>query len=74
MEFYFIALREYKSYYPLCEAIIIKKNAFKASVQINKTSVAHATLAGIGGMILFVKYMSEVGIYPSLQNNSTCKV
>ena len=63
MKFYFIALREYKSQLPLGEEIIIKKNAFKTSVQINKTSVTHATLAGIGGMIMFMSYMSEVEKY-----------
>ena len=66
--FIIIALREYKSYYPLCEEIIIKKNAFKASMQIDRTSVTHATLAGIGGMIMFISYMSDVGRYPSLQS------
>ena len=45
----------------------MKKNVFKSKCKINDIGVTDDTLTGRGGMALFVKYLSNVEIYPLLQ-------
>lgn len=46
----------------------MKKNEYKSKCKINKIGVTNDTLTGRGGMVLFVKYLSNVGMYPLLQS------
>ena len=45
----------------------MNKNGFKSKYKINKIGVTNDTLTGRGGMALFVRYLSNVEIYPLLQ-------
>ncbi len=58
---------ENKTYHPLSEEDIMKKNGYKSKCKINKIEVTNDTLTGRGGMALFVKYLSSVEIYPLLE-------
>lgn len=42
----------------------MSKKVFKSKQKINAVGVANDTLAGRGGLNLFVKYLSSVDIYP----------
>ncbi len=47
----------------------MKKNVFKSKRKINKIGVTNDTLVDRGGMNLFVKYLSGVGIYSILEGS-----
>jgi len=44
----------------------MRRDGFKSGCQINKVDVTGDTLTGRGGMALYVRYLSRVGIYPLL--------
>lgn len=44
----------------------MKQNEFKSKCEINKIGVTNDTLTGRGGLSLFARYLSKIGIYPLL--------
>jgi hypothetical protein len=60
--------QENKIYHPLSEENIMQKNRYKSKCKINKIGVTDDTLTGRGGMVLFVKYLGSVEIYPLLHS------
>ncbi len=46
----------------------MNKNKLKSKYKINKIDVTNDTLTGRGGMAVFVRYLSNVEIYPLLSN------
>lgn len=55
-----------KIYHPLSEGNTMNKNEFKSKCKIKKVGITNDTLTSRGGMALFVKYLSNVEIYPLL--------
>ncbi len=51
----------------------MRQDEFKSGCRINKVDVTGDTLTGRGGMALYVRYLSETGIYPILSGFSLHK-
>jgi len=59
-------IKENKHYHPLSEENIMNKKGNKSKCKINKVEATNDTLTSRGGMILFIKYLSNVEIFPLL--------
>jgi hypothetical protein len=57
--------RKQKNYHPVSEEIM-RQIKFKSKCKISKVDVTEDTLTGRGGVALFVRYLSQVSIYPLL--------
>lgn len=57
--------RKQKNYHPVSEEIM-KQMDFRSKCKISKVEVTTDTLTGRGGVALFVRYLSQVNIYPLL--------
>jgi len=55
-------------YHPISEGYIMREDEFRSGCRINKVDVTGGTLTGRGGMALYVRYLSKVGIYPILMD------
>lgn len=58
-------MKRTKINHPISEAII-KQNKFKSKAKITKIGVTGDILSGRGGLALFVRYLSNINIYPLL--------